>query len=236
MFLQREKVKFFESTNQWPTPLKLSTAVIHILGIGQRDELLIQEDLGNLNNSYKKLLLPHELSETYREKIGFSKRKESIVIYDAEGRVHQLVLRNSLFIIMSDLWKITRHLKKINTGILKFDKDTCTLDTVFREGQRFTLPRDALDNLVEWKPIGNYDIEYDDEWRVFNIFQPASEIEGKPETKIPVGYFWDRRFLFDPFSLIIVPRQRKNREIHIEDNDEKAVVEEEEAEEIMVVI
>lgn len=228
MFSEKEKTKFLQSENKWPKPLVLQSGMVTVREISVRDELIVVENIQGLNNRLGSLLLPHSLTRQMRERIERNKNFPVSVLFDSEGRVHQLVLGGKYFLMMMDVWKNVYVLKHVETTIEEFDRETCTLKTIFINATRFQLPRECLGDLEGWTPQGIYRIEYDDEGRVFRIYQP-SQYFGGPETNLPVGLRWDTRFFSDPFSLLTQPKPLK-RIPHIihrrEEATEEIIIEE----------
>lgn len=207
MHREREKTNFWESENKWLKPLELQTCMVTVREISAKDELIVAENITGLQNQLGTLLLPHRLSLQMRERIQRAKYSPVAVLFDSEGRVHHMVLGGKCFLTMMDVWKNVYTLKPFQTEILEFDRTTYTLVTAPQNSTRFTLPRNCIDKLENWVPFGTYLIEHDDEGRVFRISQSETN------TMIPVGFYWDSRFLTDPFSLINDPTKTKLKRV-----------------------
>lgn len=212
-----KKAQVIEAKHFQSKPVELGTSLVQVVGIGVQDELETIEKFPHIRNRTQTLLLPHDLPEPTLNRIWLAKGETLLATYDPEGRVHQLIFTYKLtYLILSDFWYHDPLLKKVRTGILSIDWQSMTLETVFQEKHRFTLPLDAKSELGKgggWIPQGEYEIEYDSLLRVFNIYQPAHSfiqensfglpprLVEKQATDIKIGYYWDTRFFDDQFVL-----------------------------------
>lgn len=206
MYREREKSNFWESENKWLKPLQLQTCMVKVREISAKDELIVEENIQGLQNQLGTLLLPHRLSSDMRERIERAKYNPVAILFDSEGRVHQLVLDEKYFLTIMDVWKNVYVLRDpFFAEIVQFDRGTQTLVTFPHNSTRFTIPRACLNKLENWVPSGTYAIEHDDEGRVFRISQQETNI------MLPIGSYWDTRFFVDPLSQIRDPNKPQLR-------------------------
>ena len=224
----RLAVRVIESQVKFPSPLELRAAAgVTIVGISAdgRDQLLVEKVPGDFQNLCGNLLLPHNLHDDHRETIRRNNYESAVVIYDAEGRVHQLVLRAKIFLLMMDEWKVMRTLRTMHTEIVGVDPATATLQTIGRESSRFRLPWDSVKKFEGWQPEGSYQIDYDTDLRVYRISQSETNLT------LDVGLDWDSRFIQNPMKYSHFQKQRNivrrnnnnNNQDHVESIDIEGV-------------
>ena len=184
----------------------LSTACCMIYGVMEQLQLVIgvfssndmsTEETFNevffpVNNPLGRLLLPDSTPQTMLQLIQENGQKSVMLHYDTEGRVHQLILDNCLFLVLMDLWAPSLLKEEIlRVKSVSHEEHRIFLMQTFPE-RLLRLPAyipQEFSHFTKWKPPqGTYSICSDQWGRVFSI-----RGTGNDTTYIVLDHLWNSR-------------------------------------------
>jgi hypothetical protein len=157
------------------------------------DEAAWQPAQAPVDNRLGQLLLPTCVPQADLDALSRHEEREALVMWDAQGRVHQVVLDECLFLTWMRLWAPPRY-TKTRLWLERAEHDESRLYAAPPHTQLLLrLPPDTPANFRAWQPRPDlYDVEYDQLQRVFSVHSVnhASEAD---RTQIQLGGLWETR-------------------------------------------
>ena len=179
---------------------RYSLSVVHALitGVGASNELLLAtpplDDMSSpeplalpVHNRLGALLLPAHTPEQFLGHVDLHLNRPAFVMYDAQGRVHQLVLDDCLFLQLMRMWE-PPELQTLVLRIDSVDHDQRRLRTA-DAAALLRLPPGLPPELQAWQPFGEYEVTHARDGRVFSV--------QRHDTSLPFAALWETRLYED---------------------------------------
>jgi hypothetical protein len=171
-----------------PTSI-LSCQMITILGI-DIDNMLVTSDtdiLKGFQNMEGRLLLPHNITFTYRKKIESAIDSPVAITYDQHGRVYCVTLGVDIHVILMPFWKVMSR-KTISITINGINEEDDSLSAIYYQNLKLFIPKGLPLEFRDWQPNGTYLVEHDLDQRILSINR------GEDGTAISFHKYWDTRY------------------------------------------
>ena len=150
------------------------------------DATMVPELMPAVDNRLGRLLLPMETSEHFIELLTLHRDVPALLVYDAQGRVHQIVCDGCLFLLLMKMWDApalftaTVQIDAVVHAENRLASRDPAIDVPLR------LPPNAPPEFRAWQAQGLYDVTYDQFGRVFAVQRDGTDIK--------LAALWETRF------------------------------------------